>query len=229
MAPEVTEPEIIGTLAPRPAVLVGSDPTELSRLPEQWVPIATGSDAAARRRTALGLWNPGFLDLVPEFAAALNTRFLDVRVAIVDGDPALVYVTRDGTGAAVSWLGLDPRTFGEPPTFWEIFPDPLRIFLREVHAGFVSGPEAAFGPLPPAYMRTLADDAGFPEGIPGWEQNAEIPSTRLVRIATNGWLLDYCLSPDLPPDTVALVYEGDVDPQELGPELDELMMKQFET
>jgi hypothetical protein len=226
---EVSRSEIVGTLAPRAAVLVDSDPTELSRIPEQWLPILTASDASARLEAAVELWNQGFFDLVPEFAAALTMRFLDVRVAITDGDPVLVYVARDGTGAAISWVGLDPRTFDEPPQFWEIFPDSLRIFLRDVHAGFISGPEAAFGPLPPGYMVTLAELAGFPEGIPDWEQNSEIASTRLLRIATNGWQLDYCLSPDLPADAVALVYEGDVDSQALGPELDQLMMKQFET
>jgi hypothetical protein len=122
--------------------------------------------------------------------------------------------------------GFDPRTFGEPPPFWQSFPQPLRVFLHEVHAGFISS-GAGFGPLPPSHMQTLAKLADFPDGIPMWDEMAEIASTRLVLVASDGGLMRFCLSPDLTPGQVALVYEGDVDPQDLSTELDELMMSRL--
>jgi hypothetical protein len=74
-------------------------------------------------------------------------------------------------------------------------------------------------------MDTLANLSDWPEGIPDWE--ADIASTRLLQISTDGGILCYCLSPDLAPGQVALVYEGDVDPQDFGAELDQLMMSRL--
>jgi hypothetical protein len=204
---------------------VSPDSPELPRVPEQWLPIALSTDPETRRRTALALWNQSLLDLLPRFAEALHTRFVDVQVAITDDSAVLVYVAKANNGEYVGWVGYEPRSFGELPPFWDSFPEPLRVFLRDVHAGFVSGSRLAFGPVRPRHMETLADVSDWPEGIPDWE--ADIASTRLLQITTDGGILSYCLSPDLAPGQIALVYEGDVDPQDFGSELDDLMMSRL--
>lgn len=202
---------------------------QAAQLPEQWRPIALAADAGARCRLARSLWSRGFLAAVPRFAAALATRCADVRACIVHDCPALVYVMADDDGGHVSWVGYDPREFGPVPEFWQSFPASLRVFLREVHAGFVSGADgASFGPARPVHMVSLARFAGFPEGIPGWDEDGRITSTRLLRITSDGGNLHYCLSPDLAPGDIALVYEGDIDPADFGTTLDELMMSRFE-
>jgi hypothetical protein len=198
----------------------------LPRVPDRWRPIATASGPQERREAALALWNQDFLDLVPRFAGALRSRLVDVRAYLADGSPVLVYLAAAG-GGPVSWVGFDPRTFGEPPPFWGGFPQPLRAFLHDVHAGYVSGGDAGFGPLPPAHMQTLATLADSPDGIPGWDDEAEIRSSRLVLIATDGGLLRLCVTPDLAPGEVALVYEGDIERRDLGRELDDLMVSRF--
>jgi hypothetical protein len=76
-------------------------------------------------------------------------------------------------------------------------------------------------------METLANLADHPEGIPGWDDDAEIPSTWLLSICTDGGILHYCLSPDLEPRQIAFVYEGDVDPLDFSAEFDELLMSRI--
>ncbi len=200
---------------------------ELVRIPEEWRPVVQSADPGTRRRVALSLWNQDFLDLLPEFATLLTSRCVDVRACVTDDSPVLVYVLETDTGAHVSWVGYEPGSFDEP-TFWEVFPEPLQVFLREVHAGFASGDPLAFGVTRPRYMQTLAEVAEFPDGIPGWEENAGISSTRLLQITTDGGILSYCLSPDIGPGQIALVYEGDIDPMDFGRELDRLMMSRYQ-
>lgn len=219
--------EIAATLEDWSLTFVTGDSGEAARIPRKWRPIVLSAEAEDRRRTALSLWNQSFLDLVPEFAEALNTHCVDVRVCLTDGSSVLVYVLETDDGELVSWVGYDPVTFEEPP-FWESFPQAVQVFLREVHAGFVSGSREAFGVARPAAMGTVAELADFPEGVPGWEGESRISSTRLLEITTDGGLLKYCLSPDLEVGKVALVYEGDIDPKDFGPELDDLLMSRFE-
>ncbi|GAA3649076.1 hypothetical protein GCM10022224_009820 [Nonomuraea antimicrobica] len=104
---------------------------------------------------------------------------------------------------------------------------PLRVFLHEVHAGFISGMGAGYGPTRPAYMETLADLSGLPDDDLD-EEDELIASTRLLVIATDGGHLQYCLSSDLAPGQVALAYEGDIDPQDLALRLDALMLSRLE-
>jgi hypothetical protein len=80
----------------------------------------------------------------------------------------------------------------------------------------------------PVHMQTIAEMADLPDGIPEWDEDAEIASTRLLVISSDGGLLYYCLSPDLDPGQVALVYEGDIDPKDFGSELDKLMMARLD-
>jgi hypothetical protein len=219
---------IAASVLRRSLAFVEEGSSDVSLVPEQWHPILLSADAESRRQTALALWNRDFLDLVPRFARALHTHLEDVRVCIVDDCPALVYVTESDDGECISWVGYDPRSFGDPPLFWDSFPDPLQVFLRKVHAGFTSGLEADYGPMRPEDMDTIANLAYCPEGIPGWEEISEIASTRLLQFAADGGLMKYCVSPDLTRGEIALVYEGTVDARALGVELDELLMMRFE-
>ncbi|MEW2308917.1 hypothetical protein AB0918_09825 [Streptomyces sp. NPDC006864] len=196
-------------------------------LPAHWQPIALADRAEVRYRVARSLWNQEFLAFIPGFATAMDSHCIDVRACITDGCAALVYVMADQNGGLVSWVGYDSRTFGPEPMFWPCFPEPLRAFLREVHAGFVSGSDGtSFGLARPIHMTTLAEFAEFPEGIPGWAED-EISSTRLLRVTSDGGNLHYCLSPELPPGEIGLVYEGEVDSGVCGAELDELMVSRF--
>ncbi|UQA96891.1 hypothetical protein [Streptomyces halobius] len=219
--------EIAATLDDWSLTFVGNDSDEISRIPEKWRPIALSADAESRRRTALSLWNQSFLDLLPEFAEVLNAHCVDVRVCMTDDSPVLAYVLETDDGELVSWVGYDPGTF-EEPDFWESFPEPVQVFLRQVHAGFASASTDSFGVARPMEMGTIAELADFPDGVPGWDDDARIPSTRLLQITTDGGILKYCLSPDIAVGKIALVYEGDIDPKDFGQELDELLMSRFE-
>ncbi|MGW1372996.1 hypothetical protein ACWD6P_01790 [Streptomyces sp. NPDC002446] len=219
--------EIAATVEDWSLTFVGEGSVEFSRIPEKWRPIVLSDDAESRRRTALSLWNQSFRELVPEFAEVLDAHCVDVRACITDDSPALVYVLETDDGELVSWVGYDPGTF-EEPDFWECFPEPVQVFLRDVHAGFVSASRDGFGVARPSDMGTIAALADFPDGVPGWENEAGIASTRLLQITTDGGILRYCLSPDLAVGKVALVYEGDVDPKDFGQELDELLMSRYE-
>ncbi|WP_406277222.1 hypothetical protein [Embleya sp. NBC_00896] len=217
---------IADTLAAWPAAF--ATPDDADRVPPAWAPIAEAADPAERVRVALARWNDGFLDFVPKFAAALRTRCADVRVAFTGAEPVLVYVLEGPDGGPVSWVGHHPTAFEQPPFWDECFPAPVQDFLREVHAGFASQAPTSYGIAPPALMATLADLAGLPEGIPDWDEDADIASTRLLRVCGDSGSLDYCLSPDLPVGEVALVYQGDIDPQDFGAALDELMTRRLE-
>ncbi|MFD5465041.1 hypothetical protein ACFWIQ_19760 [Kitasatospora sp. NPDC127059] len=199
----------------------------IASLPERWRPIALADRPEARYRLARSLWNQDFLALLPRFAAAMDARCVDVRACLTDACAALVYVMADEGGGLVSWVGYDPRSFGPEPEFWPAFPEPLRDFLRGVHAGFVSGGDGtSFGLARPVHMTTLAEFADFPEGIPGWDED-QIDSTRLLRVTSDGGNLHYCLSPELAPGEIALVDAGEVDPGDCGAALDELMVSHF--
>lgn len=200
-----------------------------SLVPEQWQPLLTAADPPARCAAATALWNPGWTELVPQFWAMFTERLVDVRVAVAVADrrAMLVYVGSADNGAHVTWVGWDLQTDGEHPSMWEALPEPVQTFLNTVHAGFTASWGQAFGLVPPEFMQTIAELANRPEGIPGWDDEGGISSTRLLRVATDGGLMDYCVSPDLPTEHVALVYEGDVDPHEFGPAIDPLMLYYF--
>lgn len=218
--------DIAATLSDWPLEFVEAGPDDRPGIPEPWRPVLESPTAEARCRAALALWNRDFLDLVPEYATTLRSRLADVRVHLADGSPVLVYLAPADDGGLVSWVGQDPRTFGDPPRFWGSFPPALRTFLAGVHTGFTSGSGSAYGPLPPVHQVTLAELAESPDGIPGWA-DSRIPSTRLLIVGTDEGLMFYCVSPDLDADQLAVVYEGDIDPQPAGNALDELLMMGF--
>ena len=210
----------------RPFRFVGvqAGPADLEALPEAWRPIAQTTDPAVRRTTALALWNKELLDQLPELSKILRERLADVRACMTDGTPALVYVVRGEHEPWVTWLGYDPRSFGEEPVFWNLIPAELRSFLREVHAGFVSRAHDRYGPIQPAEMQTLAAFAGDPQGLEDWDEIQGIKSTRLLIIAREGELMYYCVSPDTGPGEIVQLYEGDVDPGPFWPRLDRLFL-----
>lgn len=205
---------------------VGSGAPELALLPEPWRPIAFGPDEATRTRTALTLWNPELIALLPRFWGMLTGRLVDVRAAVAGGYPVLVYVARTNGDEPIAWVGIDPRTLGIPPPLWAAVPAPLRAFLTDVHAGFTAPDGESYGAIAPSSMTTLAEYADFPDGIPGWDDDG-IPSTRLLRLTTDGGI-DVCASPDLPAGQIAIVYEGDVDAQDFGPAFDAFVTGRFE-
>jgi hypothetical protein len=224
---QVGPDDIAGTVPAWDLTFIQPGSADVDRVPEPWRPIAASPDPRTRLQTALAQWNASLLDAMPQFAAALRTRFIDVRACVADYCAVLVYVATADAGRLVSWVGYDPRSFGDPPLFWDDFPGPLRVFLRLVHAGFVSDSRTSFGPARPMHMETLASLADEPDGIPDWDEVQDIPSTRLLRVTSDGGLTHYCVSPDLPPGKLAVVYEGEIDPLDFGDELDKLLMMRF--
>ncbi|MFF0154008.1 hypothetical protein [Micromonospora sp. NPDC005203] len=220
---QLDPPDMAGTLPGWAATIVAANSAEFAELPERWQPIASAVGAEQRRPAALALWNADLTAMLPQLVTALDTHLVDVRACATDHGFVLAYLVTDDSGRHTCWVGRDPRGFAAPPRFWDSFPPWLQRFLREVHAGFTSPDHESFGVMAPSDMQTLAERADFPEGIPGWEDGDDISSTRLLVITKDSGNLHYCLSPDLDLGQVALVYEGDIDPLDLAPELDNLM------
>jgi hypothetical protein len=222
--------QIADDLGEGPVKFVDAGPSEPAQVPERWRGIAESTDPEARRAAALSLWNREFLDMVPKFAQALSENLTDVRVCVLRGDWVLVYVARATDQRVLLWVGWDPDTFGETrPPFWDAIPKPPQDFLTTVHAGFTAPDGESYGIIQPARMTTYAEWAGFDDPAEDWDQAGEISSTRFMFVTKDSGLLDFCVSPDLPPGKVALIYEGDIDPREdFGPALDNLMTSRFE-
>lgn len=198
--------------------------------PVRWQSIRAAVDAADRKIAALHLWNADFLDLIPEFAHTLYTELADVRVGRLGTDWVLVYALEhieSDRRSVVCWIGWDPATFGEiVPPYWFCVPKPLRTFLLEVHAGFTAPDRRSFGPQRPRGMRTLADLARYPDGIPGWTDKPA--STRTLAVALTQSGLYACVSCDLQPGLGLPVYSGTMEPaQPFGQLLDEILTSRF--
>lgn len=192
--------------------------------------IALSGDAAERVQLALARWNDDFLAMVPGFADALRTRLRDVRVSFWREDGvALLYYFEGADGAPLIWVGWDPRfNTGPTPPYWETLPAPVRTFLTDVHPGFTMLDGESYGLAQPSYMSTFAAWAGFPDfpdGIPDWNTEDRIASTQMLWLTTNGGDTAWCTSPELEVGQVAVNFEGDFSVSELGPELDQLMLR----
>jgi hypothetical protein len=222
--PDIATADIVGTFGAVPFALVEPGSAELVHVPAGWRPIVAAADARTRRASALALWNGDFTDMVPRFWSTLAAHLVDVRVATLDDLAVLVYVVTNNLDEYIAWIGWDPATFGEPPIFWDRFPAPMQTFLREVHAGFTAATDDVYGPMAPRTMETLAARSDEPDGLADWDDTSEIRSTRLLVIMANAGTVLYCVSPDIPRGQVALVYEGDIDPVDLGAAMDELMV-----
>jgi hypothetical protein len=201
-----------------------------AQLPSRWRPIAEATRPADRCEVALSLWNPDFLAAVPRFARALTDNLTDVRVCRLRGDWTLVYIATARSGEQITWIGWDPAGFGPArPVFWETLPEPLRGFLVDVHAGFTASDGESYGLTHPSGMLTYAAWGGFDGPIPGWDDHSRISSTGLMFVTRDSGLSHYCVAPELPPGSVALVYEGDIDIKpDIARELDQLMAERFD-
>ncbi len=218
--------DILGTLSAWSPELLG--PSDTAVIPASWRPIVDADDPVVRRTTALSLWNDGILDRLPRFAPMFRDRLADVRVGAVDGVPVLIYVVTGIHESVITWIGFDPRSFGDEPRFWDSFPAAVRVFLRETHAGFMSRGPDQFGIGRPSEMETLAESADSPDGVEDWDETHDIGSTRLLIVAREGELMRYCVSPDAEPDHLIEVYEGDAYPRLIWECLDALLMLRFE-
>ncbi|EFG77205.1 hypothetical protein HMPREF0591_2907 [Mycobacterium parascrofulaceum ATCC BAA-614] len=202
-------------------------------VPESWQPIARSDAAEARRMAALSLWNSDFLQLVPDFAQALETELADVRIGHLAGEAVLVYALEhydDDQRHVVCWIGWDPALSRDAELrFAEAIPDPVRRFYRETHAGFVAPDWMSNGPIPPRHLQTYAEYLGCPEGLPesNWPPDA-VDATRLLLLATTADA-HLCVSPDLPPGQALTVYGGVPEaPEDFGALLDETMTAQLD-
>lgn len=235
-------PEILDQLTNEfvSARLIDAGSEESASIPAAWQPVLDAGDPDKRARIALSLWNQAFLDMLPRFARVFPARLQDVRVfwlrTALDaprGRFVLVYLTgRDDENRLILWIGWDPASFGEhEPDYFETIPEPVRDFLRQTHAGFTGEDFESDGLRSPSQMVTLAQAAGVPEGEPGWEigyGDVRIDSTRLLWTAWNGSQMYYCTSPDLPADTITVLYEGDLDPPTgFGIALDDLLIRRL--
>ncbi|TEA07978.1 hypothetical protein [Mycobacteroides salmoniphilum] len=189
--------------------------------------VAASADPEQRVQLALARWNPGFLEMLPRFADALQSRLRDVQVCYWrDEGPALLYFVEAADGDVVIWVGWDPRTFtGSTPPLWQTLPMPAREFLRDVHPGFTILDGESFGLAQPSYMSTFAAWAGWPTGIPDWDRPDVIASTDMLWLTANGGDTALCTSPDLEIGQVAVLFENDIDIADLGTELDQLMLR----
>lgn len=221
---------VVADLEEGPVEFPAAGTTGLAQLPPSWRPIAEEDRPADRREAALSLWNPDFLAAVPRFARALGDGLVDVRVCRLRGEWALAYIAAARTGEQITWIGWDPAGFGAArPVFWDALPEPLRAFLVDVHSGFTAPDGESFGLTRPGWMLTYAAWGGFDGPIPGWDDHGRIPSTELMFVTRDSGLLHYCVSPQLPPGSVALVYEGDIDVKpDITSELDQLMAERFD-
>jgi hypothetical protein len=208
----------------------GAGPVAMFDLPAEmsgpWRAIAASADPAERAALTLHLWNPDFCDLVPAFATTLADRLVDVQVCYWrEEGPALLYFVMDGAGDVTIWVGWDPRTStGQTPVFWETVPGPARRFLTDVHPGFSMLDGESFGLAQPSYMSTFAQWTGWPQGIPDWNRDGVIDSTRQLWITYNGADSVYCTSPELSSGQVITYSEGDHAVMDFGPALDQLML-----
>lgn len=221
-------------------VLTGDAEDRLS-VPVNWRPILDSDDPAERCRIALSLWSPQFLDKLPKFSILLPERLADVRVLrIRTGGEApaehivLAYAAgHNADGQLVLWIGHDPANFADTvPKYFETVPQAARDFLQQTHAGFTSEDMESYGLMPPRDMQTLAESVGAPPDE-GWQVGyggIQINSTRLLWLTRDSGELLYCTSPDLPAETMALVYEGDIDvpPPQFWTALDKILVERWD-
>ncbi|HSV67502.1 MAG TPA: hypothetical protein VLJ59_16555 [Mycobacteriales bacterium] len=222
--------EVATTLGRGPAVFIDSASPLFSQVPDRWRSIAAAGQPQDRCTTALSLWNTDFCALVPRFSAALATKLVDVRVCHLRGEWVLVYVAPAFAEPHATWIGHLPADTQTPPASWSLLPEPVQDFLSTVHGGFTAPDGESYGVIRPSDMVSYVRWAtGSDEPDPDWDEGQPLSSARMTFIGKDGGLTHYCVSPDLPPGQVALVYEGEIDPGlQFGPALDDCMMGRFE-
>nr|WP_156059028.1 hypothetical protein [Nocardia rhamnosiphila] len=206
------------------ALLVEPGTSAAAHVPAHWAPIAGARDSRARSAAAVALWNLDMFELVPRFGAVLAECLDDVRVCLLRGDWVLLYALRKPFQPHEFRIGWDPETFGaDVPRHWDALPEPLRVFLGMVHAGFTDLDGVSFGPTRPRDMQTY-DELGLAESVRNRDTDERIPGDRAMLIAKGLGDTNYFASPDLPVDTVGWEYGGDMErPMDFGRTLDDLM------
>jgi hypothetical protein len=217
-----------------PFALVDARDETSAQLPQSWWPISESDDPEERKHTALALWNIEFLDLIPRFAHALHNGLIDVRIVKHQWieTPSLDYIIAAGNSYGV-WIGENPATFGDqiPPLF-ESLPQPVQVYLRQVHAGFTTWDRESCGLTPPSLMKTLASHWGDPddESMVEWYEDTYDPPAfrRLLRVTGRGPHADLLVSPDLPAGTAVTYFEPDFELKQFGESLDLFMTMPLE-
>ncbi|MFE7741708.1 hypothetical protein [Nocardia sp. NPDC057455] len=212
------------------ALLVEEGSSAAAHVPARWAGIAGGGDSRARRSAAVALWNFDlFVDLLPRFGAVLAECLDDVRVCLLRGDWVLLYALRKPFAPHEFRIGWDPDTFGaDRPPFWEALPEPLRVFLATVHAGFTDLDGISYGPTRPRDMRTY-HALNLNDPVRNWATGEGIPGKRAMLIAKGLGDTRYFVSPDLPGGTVGWEAYGHLDrPLDFAQTFDELMSYGFE-
>ncbi|MFQ6331210.1 hypothetical protein ACLMAL_34450 [Nocardia sp. CWNU-33] len=226
---EIGLAEIIDALRPAVADLVEPGSPAAAHVPARWQAIARATWPQDRRELALALWNLDFLNVLPRFVAVLDEFLVDVRVALLRGDWVLLYILRGEYQPPVIRIGWDPSTFGaDEPPFFDCLPEPLRAFLRTVHAGFTAPEGESFGPLRPRDMITYAELGVGHAVVHNWDADVEISPNRVMLIADAISGIRYCVSPDLPAGTIGFELGGNIDsPQPFDSTFDTFMSKGF--
>ncbi|MEV3964280.1 hypothetical protein AB0M34_25910 [Nocardia sp. NPDC050193] len=211
------------------ALLVEPGSSAAAHVPPHWARIAGAGDARVRCAAAVALWNLDMFELVPRFGAVLAECLDDVRVCLLRGDWVLLYALRRPFQPHEFRIGWDPATFGaDVPRHWDALPEPLRVFLGMVHAGFTDLDGISFGPARPRDMQTY-DELGLAEAVHNWDTGERIPGDRAMLIAKGLGDTNYFASPELPGDTVGWEYGGDMErPMDFGRTFDDLMGRGFE-
>lgn len=208
----------------KPIRLLDAGPQTRARIPESWWPVAESTDPDARKSAALAPWNTDFLELIPRYARALRTALVDVRVAQHSwlSAPSLDYVLRRFDGELVVWVGEEPRLTGPAPPLFDSVPAAVRMFLRQVHAGFSTYDGVSCGVNSPSDMTTLAAYWGRPERneVVDWDEDHEFPGSQRLLLVTSNDTAHLFTSPDLPADTAVTYFEPDYEIQPFGPALD---------
>ncbi|MGW1741774.1 hypothetical protein ACWCPQ_23565 [Nocardia sp. NPDC001965] len=211
------------------ALLVEPGSSAAAHVPAQWAEIAGACDARVRGAAAVALWNLDMFELMPRFGAVLAECLDDVRVCLLRGDWVLIYALRKPFQPHEFRIGWDPATFGvNVPSCWDRLPEPLRVFLSMVHAGFTDLDGISFGPARPRDMQTYAA-LGMAESVRNWDTGERIPDDRAMLIAKGLGDTNYFVSADLPADTVGWEFGGDMErPMDFGRTFDDLMGRGFE-
>jgi hypothetical protein len=214
---------------------IDDSPAALDALPETWVAIASEQTSAERIRRSLGLWDREFVAALPRFGSLLEALLVDVVPARLDGGQVvLLYVTTDGAEFA-TWVGTDPRLFGEEPRTWGKLPPPLRRFLRDTHPSLGVNDWDTCGLTHPSRQVSLYERGGLAEvGVPasdtqvGEYDDAPIDLSELFQLSWDGEQHTYVTSPRFAPGELAVKYESDFEMVDLWPSLDDMFCMAYQ-